>query len=78
VTRYRAEDADASQHLPARRERPTAGLRGSGQVRGRPALARPDPILRALPRRHLGRPPGQTTRRAALAASRVSWTSSGA
>ena len=47
------------EHLPARRERPPAGLRRHGEVPGRPALARPDPLLRVLPRRQRGRPRGQ-------------------
>ena len=47
------------EHLPARRERPPAGLRRRGEVPGRPALARPDPLLRVLPRRQRGRPRGQ-------------------
>ena len=47
------------EHLPARRERPPAGLRRLGEVPGRPALARPHPLLRVLPRRHRGRPRGQ-------------------
>ena len=45
-----------SGHLPARRERPPAGLRRLGEVPGRPALARPDPLLRVLPRRQRRRP----------------------
>ena len=47
------------EHLPARRERPPAGLRRRGEVPGRPALARPHPLLRVLPRRQRGRPRGQ-------------------
>ena len=48
-----------STHLPARRERPPPGLRRLGEVPGRPALARPDPLLRVLPRRQRGRPRSQ-------------------
>ena len=47
------------RHLPARRERPPAGLRRLGEVPGRPALARSHPLLRVLPRRQRGRPRGQ-------------------
>ena len=35
---------------------PAAGLRRHAQVPGRPALARPDPVLRILPRRQRRRP----------------------
>ena len=37
--------APAGGHLPAGRQRTTAGLRRDGQVPGRPPLARPDPVL---------------------------------
>ena len=37
--------------VPARRRRPPAGLRRHREVPGRPALARPRPVLRVLPRR---------------------------
>ena len=37
--------------LPARRRRPPPGLRRDGPLPERPALARPDPLLRVLPRR---------------------------
>ena len=33
------------EHVPARRQRPAAGLRRNGQVPERSALARPDPVL---------------------------------
>ena len=41
----------ADRHVPARCQRATAGLWRNGQVPGRSALARPDPVLRVLPRR---------------------------
>ena len=47
------------EHLPARRERPPAGPRRHGEVPGGPALARPHPLLRVLPRRQRGRHRGQ-------------------
>ena len=47
------------EHLPARRERPPAGPRRRGEVPGGPALARPHPLLRVLPRRQRGRHRGQ-------------------
>ena len=40
----------AGGHFPARCQRTAAGLRRDGQVPGRSALARPDPVLRVLPR----------------------------
>ena len=46
-------------HVPARRQRPAAGLRRHGEVPGRSALARPDPLLRVLPRRQRRRTRGQ-------------------
>ena len=42
--------------VPARRERQAPGLRRDGEVPGGPALARPDPLLRVLPRRQRRRP----------------------
>ena len=47
------------EHLPARRERPPAGPRRRFDVPGGPALARPRPLLRVLPRRQRGRHRGQ-------------------
>ena len=41
----------ADGHVPARCQWAAAGLRRDGQVPGRSALARPDPVLRVLPRR---------------------------
>ena len=41
----------AHRHLPARSRRSPPGLRGHDDVPGRPALARPHPVLRVLPRR---------------------------
>ena len=45
-----------TQYLSTRRGRPAAGLRRNSEVPGRPALARPDPVLRVLPRRQRRRP----------------------
>ena len=42
--------------VPARRRRTAAGLRRLHAAAGRPGLARPDPVLRVLPRRHRSRP----------------------
>ena len=66
------------EHLPARRERPPAGPRRHGEVPGGPALARPDPLLRVLPRRQRGRHRGQPPDRLDRASSRASSTSSDA
>ena len=41
--------APADRHVPARRRWAAAGLRRNGEVPGRPALARPHPVLRVLP-----------------------------
>ena len=41
----------AREHVPARRERTASGVRRNREVPERPALARPDPVLRVLPRR---------------------------
>ena len=40
-----------SKHVPARRGRAAAGVRRDREVPDRPALARPDPVPRVLPRR---------------------------
>ena len=46
----------AVAHVPARGGRQAAGVRRDGDVPGRPALARSDPVLRVLPRRQRRRP----------------------
>ena len=46
----------AGGDLPARTGRAAAGLRRDREVPERPALARPDPVLRVLPRRQRRRP----------------------
>ena len=48
----------ARRDVPARRRRPAPGVRRHGEVPGRPALARPDPVPRVLPRRRRCRPRG--------------------
>ena len=47
--------APAGEYVPARRQRPAAGVRRDRQVPGRSALAGPDPVLRILPRRQRSR-----------------------
>ena len=64
--------AAALEHVP---ERDASGRRpvygGSSEVPGRPALARPDPLLRILPRRHREPASGPATRPAGRASSRA-------
>jgi len=58
--RGRAGDLAPSRHdLPQGRRRPSPGVRRNPQVPGGPALARPDPLLRVLPRRRRRRPRGE-------------------
>ena len=56
----------AGGHVPARRQRTAAGLRRDDEVPGGSALARPDPLLRVLPRRQRrgarGQPPDRLDR----------------
>ncbi len=60
AVRSRAGDCSGGwRHVPARRQRTTARLRRLGQVPERPALARPDSVLRVLPRRQRRGPRGQ-------------------
>src|SRR5207249_2713435 len=55
LARRRRALAAADPHLPARRGRAAARLRGYREVPARSPLARPDPLLRVLPRRQRGR-----------------------
>ena len=48
-------DPPADVDVPARRGRPATRVRRHREVPGRPPLARPDPLLRVLPRRQRGR-----------------------
>ena len=51
--------APADEDVHARQGREAAGLRGDGEVPDRPALARPDPVPRVLPRRQRRRDRGE-------------------
>ena len=66
------------EHLPARRERPPAGLRRLGEVPGRPALARPASSSTSTSTATTGPASGPATRPAGRASSPSSWTSSDA
>ena len=51
--------APADEDVHARQGREAAGVRGDGEVPDRPALARPDPVPRVLPRRQRRRDRGE-------------------